>query len=69
VEAVAWDGYLSSLRDAGWAGHADLVRLECAVWLAPWVGASAPAAVTAWVSGEDHATAALRDVPAPLTRA
>lgn len=50
LEAVAMDAYLSGLREAGWLGDADLVRLGYAAWFALWMGLGGPAVTAAWTS-------------------
>jgi hypothetical protein len=51
LEAVALEAYLRGLRDTGWHGDSDLVRLGYAAWFALWIGAAAPAGTAAWTSG------------------
>ena len=50
LETVAADAYVAGLRDAGWEGDADLVRLGYTAWLALWFGAAGPILTAVWTA-------------------
>jgi hypothetical protein len=52
LEAIAFANYLQGLREAGWSGEADLVRLGYVAWLAMWIGVVFPGPVAWWCSPE-----------------
>jgi hypothetical protein len=50
LEGVSFDAYRAGLRDAGWAGDPDLIRLGYTAWLAVWIGATAPTLTAFWTA-------------------
>jgi hypothetical protein len=58
LERVCTDAYIAGLRDVGWRGERDLVRLGYCAWFALHMGAVAPALTVAWTN--DESGAALR---------
>ena len=52
LEASATAAYLAGLREVGWQGDSDLVRLGYSAWLALWIGATAPSAAAFWTSDQ-----------------
>jgi hypothetical protein len=52
LEEVVIDNYIEGLRQVGWFGDSDLVRLGYTAWLAVWFGCVLPMALTFWTSEE-----------------
>jgi len=50
LEAAVYPAYLEGLREGGWQGNPELVRLAYTAWTALYTGAAAPALVTAVTS-------------------
>lgn len=50
LEGLAFEAYLSGLREAGWQGNPDLVRFGYTAWVGLWVGAFAPTGTSYWTA-------------------
>lgn len=48
LDAAVFTAYIAGLREAGWQGDPNHVRLGYAAWLALWCGAALPAAAAIW---------------------
>ena len=52
LDEVVFGNYLSGLRDAGWSGDPEMVRLGYLIWVAVWAGITFPNMMTRWCSPE-----------------
>jgi hypothetical protein len=52
LEDVTFDSYIEGLRQAGWFGDSDMVRLGYTAWISVWFGCVLPSALTYWTSEE-----------------
>jgi hypothetical protein len=52
LDTTAFENYKQGLREAGWSGEAELVRLGYVAWMALWLGAGFPGPVAWWCSPE-----------------
>jgi hypothetical protein len=59
IEAAAFDGYLSGLRDIGWNGTPELIRLSYCAWSAMMMGTVIPPAIVGWTT---HNRAAIQQL-------
>ena len=59
LDTAAFGSYLQGLREAGWSGKADLVRLGYVAWQAIWLGCDFPG-YTAWWCIVDRSPIALK---------
>jgi hypothetical protein len=57
LDAVAFESYLQGLREAGWSGDRDIVRLGYVAWLAVFMGCIFPAYTAIWCSLENRLNA------------
>lgn len=57
LDAVAFDSYLQGLREAGWSGERDIVRLGYVAWLAVFMGCIFPGFTAIWCSPENRLNA------------
>jgi hypothetical protein len=55
VEAAVFNAYLSGLRDVGWNGDPDWVRLGYCAWFSMWAGATLPTLIAVWTSDQNIA--------------
>ena len=57
LDAAAFESYVQGLREAGWAGNVDTVRLGYAAYVAVYVGGIFPGWIVAWCApdGRDFA--------------
>jgi hypothetical protein len=53
LDEAAFTSYLQGLRDAGWSGNADLVRLGYLSWQAMFLGSRLPSLFSLLCSSED----------------
>jgi hypothetical protein len=54
LEAIAYPRYLQGLRDAGWSGNVDLVRLGYDAWKAVYYGLIFPGYTAWWCAHENQ---------------
>ena len=52
LDAVTFGAYLGGLRDVGWTGSAEAVRLAFSAYMAVWFGLVVPSALSFWCSPE-----------------
>jgi hypothetical protein len=52
LEVIAYSEYLAGLREEGWDGDPDEIRLAYTVWVGLWLGAAGPALIAAWTQPE-----------------
>lgn len=57
LDTVVFANYLQGLREAGWSGESELVRLGYVAWLALYLGAGFPGPVAWWCSPERRSMA------------
>jgi hypothetical protein len=57
LDAVAFDSYLQGLRESGWSGDRDLVRLGYVAYLADYMGCKFPGFTAFWCSPENRLNA------------
>ena len=56
LDSAVFGEYLRGLREAGWQGDADIIRLGYVVWVATWLGVIFPHMPPAWCTPESRAT-------------
>jgi hypothetical protein len=54
LDAAAFGSYMEGLREAGWSGNVDTVRLGYAAYVAVYLGGIFPALTAAWCSPESR---------------
>jgi hypothetical protein len=59
LDAAAFGNYLQGLRQAGWSGDANVIRLGYAAWMTAWLGIVFPN-ITAWWCTPDFRSHALQ---------
>jgi hypothetical protein len=52
LDAVTFSAYLDGLRDAGWKGSVEAVRLAFSAYMAVWFGLVVPSALSFWCKPE-----------------
>jgi hypothetical protein len=57
LDETAFEQYLQGLRQAGWSGEAEVVRLGYVAWVAVWLGVVFPGAIALWCTPELRAFA------------
>ncbi len=57
LEAVAFENYLEGLREAGWLGNPEMIRLGFVAYLAAFVGCALPGATAWWCSVDNRQSA------------
>ena len=57
LDAIVFQSYMEGLRETGWSGNPDLVRLGFVGWLAVWFGCIFPGWTTWWCASENRAFA------------
>jgi hypothetical protein len=55
LEEAVFEPYLAGLRDVGWDGDPDLVRLGYTAWMAVFFGVAAPTSTASWCTEERQA--------------
>jgi hypothetical protein len=54
LDAAAFESYLQGLRETGWSGDRDIVRLGYVAWLAVFMGCIFPGFTALWCSAENR---------------
>jgi hypothetical protein len=57
LDVVAFEHYLQGLRQAGWSGEADVIRLGYAAWMTVWLGVVFPNIMALWCTPDFRAYA------------
>lgn len=53
LETVVFSEYLSGLRDAGWGGDPNEIRLAYTAWFGLWLGGVLPAMIAGWTTPDN----------------
>jgi hypothetical protein len=57
LDAVVFQSYMKGLRETGWSGDPDVIRLGYVGWMAVWFGCIFPGWTTWWCASEHRAFA------------
>ena len=57
LDQAAFESYLQGLKEAGWSGDTNTIRLAYAAWIAVWLGVVFPNIMALWCTPESRAYA------------